>query len=129
MSKVPGMRGTPLEYVSGIESRHNMSAEARSCGDHCKLPEGHPLSGDGSLPGGAGGRDDGRGTSYGEGMERLKHGKMPRDPGTSAARYGSGTPIPRDFGPLYGASASLDSASLPSSNRSVSARMGKSSKA
>lgn len=47
-----GVKGTPGEYVRGIERRHNMSVEIRSCGDHCKLPEGHPLNGSGQVSGG-----------------------------------------------------------------------------
>lgn len=47
-----GVKGTPMEYVRGIEKRHSMDVAARSCGEHCKLPEGHPLVGDGQVHGG-----------------------------------------------------------------------------
>ena len=43
MAKVPGTKGTPIEYVRGIESRHNMSAGKRSLGLHSPLGSGHQL--------------------------------------------------------------------------------------
>lgn len=44
MSKSLGVKGTDAEYIRGIESRHAMSAEARSVGAHATLPKGHPLA-------------------------------------------------------------------------------------
>lgn len=66
---------TAMAYIAGIEKRHNMSAEARSCGTHCEIPkagdvavgENYPVhEGDGGMAG-KGGRGAGQGSKSNKG--------------------------------------------------------------
>ena len=109
---------TALDYIKGLEERHNQTAEARSVGAHAYLGDGHPLyagaercrmsptpaSGfmedmDNGLPKGGGGRDGARSVPYASG----------------------------DFMPKKAAQSSYEIG--PSSNKSVSARSGRSANA
>jgi hypothetical protein len=109
---------TALDYIKGLEERHNQSAEARSVGAHAYLGDGHPLY---------------------AGAERCRVtptpptgmlDDMPTGLPKNAGGRGPGRSVPRDGGDFM-AKKDAQSSYEPglASNRSVSARSGRSANA